>query len=405
MLIPSFVNAMLSNRNIDAIIYSWNVPRGGLPKVMLKEYHYLTSKNLNTYFLTSDKIPESYAEEFSEIKSSVICNPDESAALTKKDISQYFPGLDMSLEDDIFTNFVRIFNFLKRNRPNILIVHQLFSAYLVLPSCLMLRIPYILILHDNPFLFMEVDINKGENIIKKFTKYVSYLIGNYVIHTAFTTVCTSDRIKLDVIKHLKIKKSLRIAEYGVDLFPQNNMEHRDLLLTVTKWSGFRNPEAYLEIARLLPENVEMVMCGRWDSVDELDKLKGLVVDSGMQNKITVTGEIPEAELSVLYDRTRVFLRLGFNESGTGQGIYEALGHGCAVVISRTLGASSIVKDGINGFLVDEKNPVSVVGGILRIFENDELFKQMSASNYELAKRYDWKNYLETIYQEVVKIKE
>ena len=88
----------------------------------------------------------------------------------------------------------------------------------------------------------------------------------------------------------------------------------------------------------------LVMAGRWDSEEEYSQFKSDVMQSNCSDSLIIRKELSEEELSDLYDRTRVFVRLGFNESGTGQAILEAIGHGCPVVIAKSIGASSLIED-------------------------------------------------------------
>jgi glycosyltransferase involved in cell wall biosynthesis len=95
--------------------------------------------------------------------------------------------------------------------------------------------------------------------------------------------------------------------------------------------------------------------------------------------------VSEKMLSDFYDKTRIFLRLGFKESGTGLAIREAIGRGCPVVISKDLGAYTIVRSGESGFLVDENNLTDVAERIVTIFKNNDMVRRMSTCAYDLAK--------------------
>ena len=132
-------------------------------------------------------------------------------------------------------------------------------------------------------------------------------------------------------------------------------------------------------------------------MQDLESFRSMLRSSTLEERIEIINDVSEEELSGLYDETRVFLRLGFNETGTGQAVLEALGHGCPVVISRTLGASGIVKDGEHGFLVNESNLKEVAFKIQVIFENNELAISMSKACYLLAQSNGWEAYLEKIY--------
>ena len=204
------------------------------------------------------------------------------------------------------------------------------------------------------------------------------------------------RIKQSLVKHIGDAANLMVAEYGIVAFPRAEKEERELLLTVSKWSRFRKPEKYLEILRCLSEDITLVFAGRWDSEKDLLDFSGSVQAMNLYHRVRILKDLSEDELSRLYDRTRVFLRLGFNETGTGQAIFEAIGHGCPVIVSKELGAADIVLDGVNGFIVDENNIPDVASKILEIFRNDELFGYMSQESYKLAESMRWETYLKRI---------
>ena len=150
---------------------------------------------------------------------------------------------------------------------------------------------------------------------------------------------------------------------------------------------------YLELRKIIPREIKFVMAGRWDSNEECSDFMTAVTQAGFADSFFVRNELSEEELSELYDRTRVFVRLGFNESGTGQAILEAIGHGCPVVISRTIGASSLIEDGKQGFLVEETDLNEIKQKILLLSKDNQLFNEMSNACYELANNNSWDNYL------------
>ena len=384
----------MSNNRIA--IFSWSIPKGGLAKVILKEYYDFKNKKVPSVILTQGAIPDAYFKEFENIDpgNCVIVKPHSEGRI--KDISDFLPGVKVSMNGSFLSNVISLTLYLRKNEFSTIISHQLLSAFILWPYYIMSRKPYILVLHDNPFLFLKKDNIKSMSFFRRFKASVIYLLSNIVIFSSKHTVCTTPQIKEEVEKNLKVHKELLVAEYGIDTFQAVNHGGRKIIMTVSKWSQFRNPAAYLEVLDLLPKTLSLVMVGRWDTQMEIEKFKAEVFKRGLEDRLIIRDNVLEEELSSLYNQTRVFVRLGFSESGTGQAILEAIGHGCPVVISKGLGASTMVKDGGNGFVVDENNLEEVSNKIFTIFGNDQMVERMSNFSYKVAKEHSWQTYLDKI---------
>ena len=214
----------------------------------------------------------------------------------------------------------------------------------------------------------------------------------FLFFYSYKIVFTSENICKDSENYIVVKKKGLVLDYGIDIFPKRNLR-REFISVVSKWSKFRNPMFYLELRKIIPQDIKFVMAGRWDSKEEYADFLGIVEQAGFSDSFLIINELSEEELSELYDQTKVFVRLGFNESGTGQAILEAIGHGCPVVISSSIGASSLIEDGKQGFLVEGNNLNEIAQKILLIFTNNQLFEEMSNACYKLANNNSWDNYL------------
>ena len=387
---------MRTSKN-NVVIFSWNLPRGGLPKVILKEYYYFQERKISPTILTFEYPQGAYEEELSKTKLKIL-NLNEMGKTKNVDLYYFFPDIDVTVRGTLLNDVILLNSYLREEDPSVVISHQLLSAILIMPYCLIYRKAYVLILHDNPFLFFEKNGPSKGNIFGGLIRAFVYLTANLVIHKSKRTICTTAQI-YDVVKRkLFLKDDMTIAEYGIDTTSEFVLGERKLLLTVSKWSKFRNPKAYVELLNFLPQNINLTMAGRWDSDVELKEFVEFVEKQGLSHRIKIIVDVPENELSKLYDETRVFLRLGFGERGTGQAILEALGHGCPVVISKDLGASTIIEDGKQGFLVDENDLPRVANKISMIFDDDNILRSMVSESYDLSKRKGWNSYLETVFK-------
>ncbi|WP_298279438.1 glycosyltransferase [Ferroplasma sp.] len=385
----------MNEGNDRVVIYSWNIPKGGLFKVIEKEHQYLSNKLNKVIVATSTPVPPQYAESFSVLRGVSLLSDSERRENT--DISTFFPGLDIRMEDGIFRNALRLYLFMRSEKPSTVIAHQLLSSILLLPYSMLHKTPFVLVLHDNPFMFVHDHKLRDSTMKERVLSYVALIAGKYAVKHARSIISTTRQINEMLNKYMGNISNATVADYGMDTFPMRNIASRYRLMTVSKWSKFRRPEVYANLMRYLPKDVKMTFVGRWDSMEDLESFRSMVRSSALENRIETINDVSEEELSELYDETLVFLRLGFNETGTGQAVLEALGHGCPVVISRTLGASGIVKDGEHGFLVNESNLKEVASKIGVIFENNELAVSMSKACYLLAQRNSWDAYLEKIY--------
>ncbi len=386
----------MSTKKDSVVVYTWAIPKGALFKIIKKEYKYLSKAIDTTIFVTSEPVPEVYEEEFREINGISLSN----GTCKSKDMSFYFPGLEMSIEGGIFTSIRRAYAFLRRANPRTILAHQLLSALIILPFSLNHRIRLVIVLHDNPFMFMEHNTKKRRGLKNLLLMNIAYQIEKITLKRSNCVICTTSHIKESVINHIGQTENMIVADLGIDAFPRVNEKNRTILLTVSKWSRFRKPEKYLEILKYLPEDISLTVAGRWDSVKDLSKFVSSVNSMGLNDRVETISELTENGLSELYNRAKVFLRLGFNETGTGLGILEAIGHGCPVVVSQGLGASEIVRDGVNGFVVNENEPKEIAQRITEIYANNALFNSMSDAAYRLAESTGWGDHFRKVLQSI-----
>ena len=86
-----------------------------------------------------------------------------------------------------------------------------------------------------------------------------------------------------------------------------------------------------------------------------------------------------------------------SQEGFGLVLVEAMASGLPVVASQCGGIVDIVRDGENGYLVEEKNSFQIADKVNTILENDELYKKMSKAARNSAEYYDYTNVAERYY--------
>jgi glycosyltransferase involved in cell wall biosynthesis len=114
------------------------------------------------------------------------------------------------------------------------------------------------------------------------------------------------------------------------------------------------------------------------------------------------GIVPNSQLSHYYSRASVFV-LPSIEEGLAMVIGEAMGCGCPVIASDNTGASELISDGINGFVVPIRRPDIIADRLHRLADEPRLREQMGVNAAERMSeiqgwdRYGdmWKHFIES----------
>ena len=78
-----------------------------------------------------------------------------------------------------------------------------------------------------------------------------------------------------------------------------------------------------------------------------------------------------------------------DREGTSNTIMEAMAAGIPVVTTNVGGSPYLIKDGVNGFIVNQGDSLELANAIVKILNDDELSQKISAQNLEDIKEKDW----------------
>jgi glycosyltransferase involved in cell wall biosynthesis len=185
--------------------------------------------------------------------------------------------------------------------------------------------------------------------------------------------------------------------------------------------GLRNNDSIqiLSVARLIPRKniasavralieisstpgplVEFKIAGRGsafiDLVNQVEK-------SGLNDRISFLGYVPDDQLVDLYKAADIFIHPQVNEGegndfeGFGLVIADAMSFGCAVVAGKDGGPSDFVENGETGLLVDGSDQSAVTGALAELVASADYRKQLGANAREFALRnLSWFNHSESV---------
>lgn len=110
------------------------------------------------------------------------------------------------------------------------------------------------------------------------------------------------------------------------------------------------------------------------------KLKQLVNDLNIQNKVSFVGEIHPEQAKNYYKNADLFVYPSVTESvgeAWGHAIEEAMSFGLPIITTDATGAEKdLIKEGINGFIVKEKNAEALYQAIKKIINSKKMIEKM-----------------------------
>jgi glycosyltransferase involved in cell wall biosynthesis len=84
-------------------------------------------------------------------------------------------------------------------------------------------------------------------------------------------------------------------------------------------------------------------------------------------------------------------------------IFEYMAMGKAIVATRLVGIRCIIRDGVDGLLVEPNDAEEMAHAIFRIYKDSDLRKRLETSARGAAKEYDWTKINEEINEKLVRL--
>ncbi|OHB10880.1 MAG: hypothetical protein A3H60_02005 [Candidatus Zambryskibacteria bacterium RIFCSPLOWO2_02_FULL_44_12b] len=208
----------------------------------------------------------------------------------------------------------------------------------------------------------------------------------------------------------------RFIPNGVNLdkfYPMPEVKKKNNLLTVGMLKSRKGADLVVEALGLLKDrfpDLTYDIVGDQEDWYFLDKLKSRIKILGLEKHVTFHEHIDDTELLKLYNQAKVFILAARDESGHFEGFpmvfYEANACGIPVITTKGFGSEYAIKDGHNGYVVDQNDPQTIAQKVSEILSNTSLQKSMYDNGIEQAHKHTWDEIakkLSTFYTDAIKI--
>lgn len=206
------------------------------------------------------------------------------------------------------------------------------------------------------------------------------------VRLADLVLAGSNYVKGSLVEVGVAPERIRILPYGVDIRQFRPARHRSgekfRLLFVGLISQRKGIRYLLEaMKQLAASNMELVMVGRIDGVEQ-----GL---APYRSYFTHIPNLPHAEMHRIFESADAFVFPSLHE-GSALATYEALASGLPVITTENAG--SVVRDGVEGFVVPIRDVAALKEKILTLYRDAELRREMGVRARERAEQFTWEAY-------------
>lgn len=163
-------------------------------------------------------------------------------------------------------------------------------------------------------------------------------------------------------------------------------KHDKMVLFTGRLTEHKGVEYLIKAAQKM--NAEIVILGDGPERKYLEKL----VKEYKLNNVHMLGYFSQrlGKINDFYLRADVYVAPSVWAEPLGMVILEAMVHKTPVIVTRKGGVTTIVKDGVNGFLVRPRSANIIAQHVNLLLEDDKLRKQMAENAYKtVVKKFNW----------------
>ncbi len=120
------------------------------------------------------------------------------------------------------------------------------------------------------------------------------------------------------------------------------------------------------------------------------KLEEMVIKLQLEKNVEFVGIIPHEKVLPYYQEATLFVFPSLNE-GMSNAMLEALATGLPLVSTNTGGASELIFENKNGFIIKFKNSADIAEKLDKLINNPKLVEDMGVESRKIAEKMSWKN--------------
>ena len=233
--------------------------------------------------------------------------------------------------------------------------------------------------------FDEFQNNKHSFLIE-----VQKLLRNWSVNSAEVVITPSDHLK-NFVSELGFNNEILKINNGVDItdIKRTNVHKADInLLIISRLVIQKNINIVIEAMELLDnKNVKLSIIGEGG---EFNKLKGVIHELNLQNRVQLLGKIDNNKISQFLLTADIFIQASDYE-GLPHSVLEAINNEVPILSTEVGGCKDLLNDGERGFIIPIPPDKKIIAeNITYIIDNkDEATKRADAAKVFISKEYSF----------------
>ena len=285
-------------------------------------------------------------------------------------------------------NWIKVFNYLRREKPNIVLTHLWFSNTIVRIVCKMARI-------NNVFCFEH-------NIYDTLKSEKMYKIDRFLQEWSKKIIAVSSAVRRSLLKHGIKEKNIITINNGIVI---SKYEKSQDILTREKLGIPKDTFVFLTIGRLVYQKGIDILLKAFAEVNhkstllivghgkEEYNLKKLTTKLNIDNTVHFLGT--RSDIPKILSICDCFV-LASRFEGLGIVILEAMASKKPIIISDFEAGEDMIKNGVEGLVVPKENVESLKNAMARLKSDPNLMKKLAQSAYEKVQDFSIQNHVNKI---------
>ena len=299
---------------------------------------------------------------------------------------------------------IKIFNYymlktakvIEKFKPNLIhVFHTAFLPPVARSLANLYKIPFIITTHGSDLYYFKEDPRWKANV-RDASVRAKYITAN----SNFTREWYMDMFGHDLSKKMKtVPAGVGYkTDFNKDLSWIDNklhFKHEKMVLFTGRLTQHKGVEYLIKAARQI--KAEVVIAG---DGPEKKYLESLIQKYKLTN-VHMVGYFSSKldTINDFYLRANVYVAPSVWNEPLGLVILEAMSHKTPVVVSRKGGVTTIVKDGVNGFLIRPRSPALIAEKVNLLLNDDKLRLKMGEKAYKMVmEKFNWKKIAAKFYR-------
>ncbi|MCX7641442.1 MAG: glycosyltransferase family 4 protein [Elusimicrobiales bacterium] len=283
-----------------------------------------------------------------------------------------------------FRALISLFKILRKEKPQIIHTHSSKAGILARIAGFLAGIKIIIHTYHG-FGFHDYQ----NSFLRKFYIFLEKITSLFSDALIFVSKANMETAKKYSIgkkdKYYLIRSGIKLSDFSVEknrefaktIFPDLN-DNSKIIITVSNLKPQKNPMDFFKIAEeVLKEftNVYFIYIG--GGTQETEKYyKQIIIDKKIDKRCVITGWLRNTNIT--YSSADIFILTSLWE-GLPRSLVEAMASGLIPVCYNTDGVRDLIKNNINGFIIEKFNWMELANVIKKLISDSNLYQKIKSN--------------------------